>query len=125
VIIVRGEEPRGWSSIPNALLEDGTLSLRARGLLSYLLSRPEGWETDSDRLARSVHARKDGRDAIRTALDELVVAGYIVRNRQQDARGRWTSTSFVYHEPVPAEARSGSLRGRRVEKPVDNTVDGL
>lgn len=125
MIIVRGHQPHGFAILPNAMLEDGVLSLRARGLLGYLLSRPEGWETDSDRLARSKHATRDGRDAIRTALDELVDAGYLVRSKQQDARGRWATKSFVYPDPVSPEFRSPSRRSRAVDKPVDNPVEGL
>lgn len=99
MIIRHGEDEPGYTKIPNATLENGELSLKARGLLSYLLSRPEGWEFDSVRMAKSKHARKDGRDAIRTGLTELVVAGHLERIKSQDAAGKWTTECFVFPHP--------------------------
>lgn len=126
MIIRKVHNPRGWTSIPNAALENETLSFRARGLLAYLLSRPDGWETDSERLAR---AGKEGREAVRTALNELVGAGYLVRRKSQGERGRWRTDTFVYDEPVtpPAGVPLDGLDAENlpVESPVDNPVDGL
>lgn len=89
----------GFTLIANSALENGNLTLKARGLLAYLLSRPEGWEFDSVRMAKSQHAQKDGRDAIRAALTELVVAGYLERLKKQDEAGKWSTECFVYPAP--------------------------
>jgi hypothetical protein len=124
VIITRASRSRGFSQLPNQMLEDGGLSFKARGVLAYLLSRPEGWNVDSVRLARSVHAHKDGRDSILSAMTELELLGYLVRVRAQDAAGQWSTKAFVYDEPVEAALRS-TPRKKSVHSPVDNTVDGL
>jgi hypothetical protein len=122
VIIVRGDQRPGWTALSNDMLEHGELSFKARGLLGYLLSRPADWETDSERLAKSAHARRDGRDAIRTGLAELEAEGYLVRVRTQDrATGHWSTASYVYEHPLPPHLRST----RRVKTPVDNPVDEL
>lgn len=64
---------RGYTHIWNDLLpDDGSLSARAWGIYVYLVGRPEGWETSSLHLAR---AFREGRDAVRSALKELVGAG--------------------------------------------------
>lgn len=100
--IIRAHRPKRFTVLDNASIEDIRLSFRALGVLTYLLSRPDGWQTDSTRLAAT---RKEGRDATRTALRELEAAGYLSRSRVQDpATGRWTTTAQVVDNP-------GSLPG--------------
>lgn len=91
--------PRGWTSIPNAALEDTDLSWRATGILGYLLSRPPGWETDSIRLASS-RPGKEGRDAVRTALTEIEAAGYLHRVKVRARGGQVTTEWFVSDHPL-------------------------
>lgn len=92
----RVENPRGWTSLPNAMLEDRTLSWRARGILAYLLSRPPFWETNSETLAA---LGKEGREAVRTALRELQTARYLHRPRQQGSDGRWATDWLIADHP--------------------------
>lgn len=98
MIIERVSSPNGFTVIPNRALEDEGLSFRARGLLAYLLSRPPGWKTDSEKLAR---VGREGREAVRTALNELVAARYLIRIREQDERGRWSSRARLFDERQP------------------------
>lgn len=86
--------------IANEALENSDLTWRARGVLAYLLSRPEGWSTSAERLAGQSPKGKEGRDAMRSVLTELEAAGYIVRERVQDARGRWSTGMVVYDFPA-------------------------
>lgn len=100
--------PKGWTSLPTKMLADDEISFRAAGVLAYLLSRPDGWETDSKRLARG--KRREGRDAIRTALKELEARGYLHRVKVRrpagmtlDGRyvgGQITTEYFVSDHPV-------------------------
>jgi|GEM_PF-4960807 len=115
-IIRRTLNPKGWTSVPNAALEDERLSYRARGVLGYLLSRPDGWATDSERMAQK---GKEGRDAIRTALRELENAGYVHKRMLQGTRGTWTTERYVYDRPVTSieDAENPML------DPVDNSVE--
>lgn len=94
--IVRSKREKHFLVVDNALLRDARLSFRARGLLVFLLSYPDNWTTDGAALAE--HSR-EGRDALRTALGELETAGYLVRMKQQDERGRWSTTSVIYDTP--------------------------
>lgn len=125
----RLHNPRGWTSLPNAVLEDRDMSWRARGLLAYLLSRPDGWSTDAERLstlagqpgeARS--KRAEGRDAVRTALSEIEAAKYLHRVRSQGAGGLWSTEYYLFDTPTE-QAMPVDLAGQipLVEEPVDNS----
>lgn len=97
-MIVRSKRPdHHFSIVDNATIRDHRLSWRARGLLVYLLSMPDGWTVRSEHLAAQ---GTEGRDAIRSALRELEANGYLVRRKYQDAGGRWRSDSIIYDRPT-------------------------
>lgn len=99
--IIRAPRPDAdYVLIRNDVLRDDRLSYRARGILAVILSRPDNWRTDSVSLARG---GTEGRDAIRSSLNELEAAGYIVRHRMQDERGRWRQVALVYDTPQPQQ----------------------
>lgn len=96
-MIIHGPRPdRNFTIIPNDVLRDENLTYRARGILCYLLSQPCDWTVSSHRLRREA---TEGRDAIRAALKELMNAGYLRRDREQDARGLWQTHYTVVAEP--------------------------
>lgn len=76
--LVRGEHyfDDHFTQIPNAWLRDNSISFKARGLLAQILSNNPGFELSIRSLARM---NKEGRDAIRSAIKELEIAGYLVR----------------------------------------------
>lgn len=86
--------------IANGMLQDESLSFRARGVLASILSRPPGWRTNSEMLAQQ---GKEGRDAIRTALTELERAGYLRRTKERNADGTFASVSEVSDVPMSNE----------------------
>lgn len=96
--ITRGAHPdRGWLAVDNRLARDRRISDRARGLLIRILSHRSGWETDSSRLAEGT---TEGRDAVRSAINELEAAGYWVRVKTQDSTtGRWSTAVEVNDVP--------------------------
>lgn len=96
--IIRGRaSKRGFTVLPNATLRDDGLSFRARGILAYLLSHEDGWETSSEEIARQ---GREGRDAVRSALSELETAGYVDRVRIQDpTTGLWSTQVTVNETP--------------------------
>ena len=97
-MIRRSPRPEsGFTILRNETVRDGRLSYKARGLLLYLLSLPDDWTVSSEHLARM--SERDGRDAVRTGLDELERAGYLKRWRHQDDRGRWVNESVIYDQP--------------------------
>lgn len=84
--------------LDKGLLEDKNLSWKAKGLLSYLLSRPEDWKVKVKHL---VNQSTDGRDAVYSILKELRNAGYIQLNVARDANGKVTENIYdVFEEPI-------------------------
>ncbi|WP_407107889.1 replication protein [Rhodococcus aetherivorans] len=87
-----------FTILSNAVVNDGRLSFRARGLLVWLLSKPADWRIRSESIA--AQSPREGREAIRTAMRELEQHGYLVREKVQDERGRWATIQTVYEEPA-------------------------
>jgi hypothetical protein len=94
-----------FTVIPNDLLRDERLSIAARGHLAYLLSMPDGWDTNAD--AEAARARRfrsghvgEGRRAIRGIYAELKKAGYMHQVKVPDpVTGRWKTETHVYDRP--------------------------
>lgn len=97
-MIIRGERPAdNFAQIHNAALADGRLSFKARGILAYLLSRPPGWKTSAERLAKS---GVDGERAIKSGLKELEAAGYLKRSRSRKPDGTWDWSQIITDQPA-------------------------
>lgn len=82
-----------FTQIPNEWLRDSRLTFKARGLLAMLLSHSAGWSLSMGTIAEQ---NQEGRDAIRTAIQELEESGYLKRT-QVNENGRfgeaiWTTT---------------------------------
>ena len=93
--VFRVERTRDYTVMSNHHLKDGELSLKAKGLLSMMLSLPDEWNYTTRGLARIC---KEGVDAIGKALKELETAGYIVRRQLRGANGRITDTEYTIYE---------------------------
>ena len=100
----------------NRHLRNRSLSLKAKGLLSQMLSLPEDWDYTLQGLAR---INRESIDAIRQAIRELEQAGYIQRSRERDEKGRLRGADYVIFElpqPVPASF-SPTLENPTLENP--------
>ncbi|MGI5960272.1 MAG: DUF6017 domain-containing protein [Massiliimalia sp.] len=97
--VFRIERTRDYTVMSNHHLRNGKLSLKAKGLLSLMLSLLEDWNYTTRGLAKIC---KEGVDAISGALRELETAGYIVRHQLRDRQGRISDTEYViYEQPQP------------------------
>lgn len=99
---------------PSATVRDDRISYRAAGVLNRLLDNAEGYGMTAEQLA--AERKHEGRDAIRTALRELVAARYIVRRANRQPGGKFAGqTMYVYDTPIAAadeEHRGPEIRSR-------------
>ena len=93
--VFRVERNTGYTVMSNHHLRNKELSLKAKGLLSQMLSLPEDWDYT---LAGLSHINREKIDAIREAVKELEKAGYIVRSRERDEKGRLHGADYVIYE---------------------------
>lgn len=111
--VFRVEKTKDYTIMSNHHLKDRQLSLKAKGLLSMMLSLPKEWDYTLKGLAR---ISREGVDAIREAVRELEQAGYVVRSRTRTPKGQLANAEYViYEHPIPA-SRSALKPAR--EKPV-------
>lgn len=95
--VYRVERTRDYTVMSNCHLKDTSLSLKAKGLLSMMLSLPNEWNYNTRGLAAIC---KEGVDAIGSAIRELEGRGYIVRRQLRGADGRITDTEYtIYEQP--------------------------
>ena len=98
--VFRVEKTKGYTVMSNQHLRNHALSLKAKGLLSQMLSLPEDWDYTLQGLAQ---INKESIDAIREAVRELERAGYIKRSRERDERGCLRGTVYTIYEQPHAE----------------------
>lgn len=71
----------GYTQVLNILLYDNKLSLKAKGMYAYLFSKPNGWQFHNQTMSRDL---KESREAITSAINELVESGYLTKERYRD-----------------------------------------
>lgn len=112
--VFRVEKKRGYTVMSNHHLRNKDLSLKAKGLLSQMLSLPEDWDFTLKGLSL---INLEQIDAIRAAVWELEQAGYIVRSRERDGQGRLRGADYlIYEQPQPVPD-SPTLENPMLEKP--------
>ena len=98
--VFRVERNKGYTVMSNHHLRNKELSLKAKGLLSQMLSLPEDWDYTLKGLSL---INREKIDAIREAIKELERAGYIVRSRERDEKGRLREADYVIYEQPHTE----------------------
>ena len=93
--VFRIERTRDYTVMSNHHLKNPELSLKAKGLLSMMLSFPDGWNYSERGLASIC---KEGVDAIHSAIKELESTGYMERHQLRGKGGRIVDTEYVIYE---------------------------
>ncbi len=93
--VFRVEKTRDFTVMSNHHLRNNNMSLRAKGLLSLMLSLPEDWDYTLKGLAR---ISLEGVDAIRTVIRELEDIGYLERHRKRNKKGQLKEAEYIIHE---------------------------
>ena len=121
--VFRVEKTRDYTVMSNHHLRNTELSLKAKGLLSLMLSLPENWDYTTKGLACIC---KDGIDSINSAVKELESNEYIIRRRLRNEKGQLTTTEYtIFEQPqildttdVPPKGENPILDSPIQEKPI-------
>ena len=119
--VFRVEKTKDFTIMSNHHLRNKTLSLKAKGLLSLMLSLPEDWDYTTKGLAQIC---KEGVDSISTALKELEKHGYLTRHRIRYKNGQLGDVEYTIHErPLDHSERGISPDQENPEqvKPIQDT----
>ena len=101
--VFRIEKTRDYTVMSNHHLRDKSLSLKAKGLLSLMLSLPEEWDYTTRGLARIC---KDGVDSICAGVRELEEHGYVIRQRVRNPNGQLGAIEYtILEQPRPPEPK--------------------
>ena len=103
--VFRVEKTKNYTVMSNHHLRDKSLSLKAKGLLSLMLSLPEDWDYTTKGLARIC---RDGVDSIRSAVQELEQRGYVSPPAHPQREG--PAGRYGVHHPRAAPRCRRSLR---------------
>ena len=115
--VFRVEKNRGYTVMSNHHLRNKDLSLKAKGLLSQMLSLPEDWDYTLKGLSL---INREQIDAIRAAIRELEQAGYIVRSRERDSQGRLRGADYVIYEQPQPVPDSPALENPMLDNPTQD-----
>lgn len=100
IVRVRKRE-NPFVQIDRRVFEDHSLSWKAKGILGYLLSKPDNWKIYIADLAKKA---KDGRDSVRTGLKELEERGYVQKVRMRTENGKFAGWEYqVFETPINPE----------------------
>lgn len=91
--IIRTKKDKGYFAVSNEPFNDSRLSWEARGMMGYLLSKPDGWIVHTGDLLKQTKAK---RHVTQRIINELKAAGYLRRFREQDESGKLVWITEVY-----------------------------
>ena len=101
--VFRVQKTQNYTIMSNHHLRNKALSLKAKGLLSLMLSLPEDWDYTTRGLASIC---KEGVDSVCATVRELEAAGYIIRRRVRDKNGQMRGMEYtVLEEPQPPQPK--------------------
>ena len=121
LLIVRRRHAGNFTQIPNSLIRNEHLSLKALGVIVHLLSLPPGYRISLEGLCA---ARKEGETAMRTAIQQLESLNYMRIVRDRSASGRFIQSRWIVSDE-PIVDWAPHLENQRVEEPVlDHPVQG-
>jgi predicted transcriptional regulator len=114
--IRRQNRTRNFTTVDNTGINDTRLSWKAKGLLVYLLSKPDDWQVYVSQLKT---ASKDGRDSTANGLEELVKFGYVKKEEKRAENGQFGYDYEVYEQPIKVEKGNTDT-----DKPLRKTRNG-
>lgn len=124
--VFRVEKTKDYTVMANHHLRNTEISLKAKGLLSLMLSLPDNWDYTTKGLSCIC---KDGIDSINATIKELETSGYLVRRRIRNDKGQLTTTEYtIFEKPQKLDTTDGPpkrdkpiLDNPMLEKPILET----
>lgn len=96
---------RGFTVIPNDILNRDDMSLKAKGLFAYLNSKPDGWNFSVKGVSKQT---KDGEDSIASGMKELEKLGYLKRLPRKNDKNQFTGFDYyIYSESIIESPNGG------------------
>lgn len=115
---VQKDKENPYVQLHKKLVYDNSLSFKAKGILVYLLSRPDDWKVYENEIVK--HS-KDGKDSVSNGIKELIKAGYISRSERRTDGGKFGGYEYdVFEQPSPERIiRDGKTEAEKpfTEKP--------
>lgn len=124
--VFRVEKTKDYTVMANHHLRNTEISLKAKGLLSLMLSLPDNWDYTTKGLSSIC---KDGIDSINATIKELETSGYLIRRRIRNDKGQLTTTEYtIFEKPqkldttdAPPKRENPTLDNPVLEKPILET----
>jgi hypothetical protein len=116
--VIRINKTNNFTVMSNFHFREKDMSLKAKGLLSLMLSLPNDWDYSVSGL---VKLSKDGKDSVMSALAELENFGYLTRTRTTNSKGQFNGIEYnIFEEPQPQKpiADNPILENENTEKPI-------
>lgn len=104
--VLRVEKNKNYTTMSNYHLRDGRLTLKAKGLLSLMLSLPDNWTYTIEGLVEMV---TEGESAVKSALKELKDNGYLKIEKKSGKGGRFEYEYVVFEQPESADSPEGDF----------------
>lgn len=89
-------QKKNFTMVSNEILNDNRLSWKAKGILSYLLSKPDGWEAQIEDLYKKA---SDGYSSLRSGIEDLILCGYMeLKNIYDEEENKFTGRYYEFNE---------------------------
>lgn len=119
--VIRVNKTKNYTVLSNHHFKEKKMSLKAKGLLSLMLSLPDDWNYSVSGL---VSLSKDGKDSVMAALGELENFGYLERIRTTNSKGQFSGIEYnIYEEPqreVPVAAKPNEVEQKTEKANAEN-----
>ena len=116
--IIRVHKTANFTVMSNTHFKEKKMSLKAKGLLSLMLSLPDDWNYSVSGL---VTLSKDGKDSVMSALGELETFGYLERTRTVNERGQFSGIEYnIFEQP---QTEKPLAEKQHEEKPISEKAN--
>tara|TARA_R100000995_G_scaffold70727_1_gene39323 strand:+ start:6736 stop:7581 length:846 start_codon:yes stop_codon:yes gene_type:complete len=118
--IIRNHKNKDYTVMSNNHLNNNELTLKAKGLLSFMLSKPDSWDFSVRGLSAQL---KEGKDCVARAINELIKHRYVVREQEvSDESFKFSKIIYhVYENPCPGNR--DTVKPDTVNRPQVNTKE--